>query len=250
MAKKFIFLIVSLLLLFAVTVSSYALSFPCWYEKKGEMIEVKFSGYLVMRLRGDDAEKRAGDFVTRINSLWKKGILFRKFEAVKAKGGGYIIRYGKIKVFEITMRDAQRNKTTPFYLAAKWLNNLCYGMSRLQAYRLWSRRLSHPRTMVGYASWYGGRRWNMKRTASGELFWDRKLVAASKTLPFNSLVKVTDLKTGRWVIVRIIDRGPYVKGRIVDLSKLAAELLNMVKKGVIKVKVEVIQWDDRFGGKR
>lgn len=250
MGKRTVFLTLVLFLLLLVTASSYALSFPCWYEKKGDLVEVRFSGYLVMRLKGDDAERRANDFACKINSLWKRGILFRKFEAVKARDGGYLIRYDGINIFKITAQDAERNKTTPFYLAAKWLNNLCYGMSRLQAYRLWSRRLSHPRIMVGYASWYGGRRWNMRRTASGELFWDRKLVAASKTLPFNSLVKVTDLKTGKWVIVRIIDRGPYVKGRIVDLSKLAAELLNMVKKGVIKVKVEVIQWDDRFGGKR
>ncbi|MBC7332043.1 MAG: septal ring lytic transglycosylase RlpA family protein, partial [Synergistetes bacterium] len=73
---------------------------------------------------------------------------------------------------------------------------------------------------------------------------------ASKTLPFNSLVKVTDLKTGRWVIVRIVDRGPYVKGRIIDLSTAAAEVLQMKNRGLAKVRVEVIQWDDRFGGKR
>lgn len=226
-----------------------AQSFPCWYEKvKGDIVEVKFAGQTVIRLKRGNPMKRASEFVAKINSLWERGLLFRNFEIAKDKDG-HVIKYDGEIIINVTSEDAKDNNTTTFYLASSWLNNLCNGMAYLQSYRLWSRSISHPRVMEGIASWYGSE-WNNRRTASGEIYWDRKLIAASKTLPFNSLVKVTDLKTGRWVIVRIIDRGPFVDGRIIDLSTAAAQVLGMEGRGIAKVRVEVIQWDDRFGGKR
>lgn len=248
MAKKIlvVFLLLYQLISFRVV---YGNSFPCWYEvKEKNGVEVKFAGQTVMRLRKGNPEKRAGEFVTKINDLWGKGLLFRGFEITKVKDG-CVIKYDKEEIFKVTEEDAKDNGTTSFHLAAIWLNNLCYGMASLQSYRLWSRSISHPRVVEGLASWYG-KEWNNRKTASGEIYWDRKLIAASKTLPFNSLVKVTDLRTGRWVIVRIVDRGPYVQGRIIDLSTAAAEVLEMKGRGIARVRVEVIQWDDRFGGKR
>ncbi len=97
---------------------------------------------------------------------------------------------------------------------------------------------------VGYASYYS-REFAGKRTASGEIFDPMKLTAAHKTLPFGTLVKVTNLKNGRSVVVRINDRGPYVKGRIIDLSYKAALKIGMVSHGVAKVKLEVIRWPEQ-----
>ena len=98
-------------------------------------------------------------------------------------------------------------------------------------------------TQVGYASWYGPG-FHGKRTASGEVYDMYGMTAAHKTLPFGSLVRVVDLETGRSVVVRINDRGPYVKGRIIDLSYGAARELGLDKKGVAKVRIEVLSLGD------
>jgi rare lipoprotein A (peptidoglycan hydrolase) len=79
------------------------------------------------------------------------------------------------------------------------------------------------------------------RTASGERFDARELTAAHRTLPFGTRLRVTSVATGRSVTVRVNDRGPYVPGRVVDLSYSAAEQIGMVGRGVTKVKLEVIQ---------
>ncbi len=80
-----------------------------------------------------------------------------------------------------------------------------------------------------------------KRTASGEIYNMRELVAAHKRLPFGTLVKVKNLKNGKTVIVRINDRGPYVRGRIIDLSFQAAKKLDFVEEGTTEVELEVIE---------
>jgi len=92
----------------------------------------------------------------------------------------------------------------------------------------------------GYASWYGPK-FHGSRTASGERFNMYEMTAAHRTLPFGTYVKVTRLDTGQWVIVRINDRGPFVRGRIIDLSKKAAEKLGIVRDGLARVRVEVVQ---------
>ena len=74
----------------------------------------------------------------------------------------------------------------------------------------------------GLATWYGGKRWHGRLTASGEIFNQYKLTAAHKRLPFGTVVRVTNLRNRRQVTVRITDRGPYGKGRIIDLSRAGA----------------------------
>jgi rare lipoprotein A len=90
---------------------------------------------------------------------------------------------------------------------------------------------------TGVASWYGAR-WQGRTMASGEPFDDRKLTAAHRTLPLNSHVRVTNLETGRAVEVTIKDRGPYVPGRVIDLSEAAAKKLGMVENGLAPVRIE------------
>jgi rare lipoprotein A len=75
----------------------------------------------------------------------------------------------------------------------------------------------------GIASWYGAE--SGRRTANGERFPTREATAAHKTMPFGTRIRVTDMATGRSVVVRINDRGPYVRGRIIDLSPAAARAL-------------------------
>jgi rare lipoprotein A len=92
---------------------------------------------------------------------------------------------------------------------------------------------------IGYASYYANSL-DGRPTACGERYCKNKLTAAHKTLPFGTMVRVTRVSTGRQVIVVINDRGPYVKGRLIDLSFEAAKELDMIRAGVSKVKIEVV----------
>jgi rare lipoprotein A len=92
-------------------------------------------------------------------------------------------------------------------------------------------------TMSGMASWYG----ESQTTASGERFNKHALTAAHRTLPLGTMVRVTNQRNGKSVIVRINDRGPYGHGRIIDLSEAAARQLDMIDAGVAPVTLEVIR---------
>ncbi|MBT8766257.1 septal ring lytic transglycosylase RlpA family protein [Metapseudomonas boanensis] len=89
----------------------------------------------------------------------------------------------------------------------------------------------------GKASYYGARH-HGKRTASGERFNQNSLTAAHRTLSFGTRVRVTNLRNDRSVVVRINDRGPYSRSRIIDVSRKAAESLGMLRAGVVPVRVE------------
>jgi len=94
-------------------------------------------------------------------------------------------------------------------------------------------------TETGIASWYGVP-YHGRRAASGEIYDMEKLTAAHRTLPFNTWVEVTNLTNGKRVDVRINDRGPFVDGRIIDLSHAAARQISMLGPGIAKVRLEVI----------
>lgn len=97
---------------------------------------------------------------------------------------------------------------------------------------------------VGMASWYGGHHQG-NSTANGETFDMYAASAAHKTLPLPSLVEVKNLDNGRKIVVRVNDRGPFIEGRIIDLSRAAAEELDMVRQGVAKVRVRYLGPADR-----
>jgi len=98
---------------------------------------------------------------------------------------------------------------------------------------------SLPGAQVGKASWYGG--YDIGRlTASGERYRRMDVTAAHRRLPFNTWVLVTNLRNGKQVVVRINDRGPYVKGRIIDLSFEAAKSIGMVNTGVTPVHLLIL----------
>jgi len=88
----------------------------------------------------------------------------------------------------------------------------------------------------GVASFYSD-----TETASGEKFDKNELTAAHPSLPFGTKLRVTDVSSGRFVTVRVNDRGPYVRGRVVDISPSAAEALGMVDKGITNVRLDVVR---------
>ncbi len=93
---------------------------------------------------------------------------------------------------------------------------------------------------ISRASWYGAD-FQGKRTASGRTFNPHRLTAAHRTIRLGSKVKVTELSTGRSVVVQITDRGPYLPGRDIDLSYAAARELGIVRRGVARVRLELIE---------
>ncbi len=95
---------------------------------------------------------------------------------------------------------------------------------------------------TGIASWYGPE-FHGRPTSSREIFDQNHLTAAHPSLPFGTLVLVTNLDNGRQVTVRINDRGPFVKGRIIDLSYAAARMLDMIGPGTARVRLEVVGFD-------
>ncbi len=104
-----------------------------------------------------------------------------------------------------------------------------------------SRDLEIARSDInGYASWYGDP-FHGRRTSNGEVYDMHLMTAAHRTLPFETVVRVNNLDNGRRVQVRINDRGPFVKGRIIDLSYAAAQKIDMVRPGTAKVRLEILR---------
>jgi rare lipoprotein A len=93
---------------------------------------------------------------------------------------------------------------------------------------------------VGKASWYG-KYFHGRTTANGEIYDMFQFTAAHRELPLGTWLKVTNLRTGKWIIVRVNDRGPYVDGRIIDLSYGAAQMLGFREKGLEQVRLDIIR---------
>ncbi len=122
-------------------------------------------------------------------------------------------------------------------LMARWTRLPLASLALLLACLISNAALAGEREEVGLASYYfrGG------KTASGEAFDKNGLTGAHRTVPFGTRVRVTMLQTGKHVIVRINDRGPFARGRVIDVSRRAAEILGMAGVGLARVKVEIVQ---------
>lgn len=129
-----------------------------------------------------------------------------------------------------------RQRRFLFLLVASFLLSSCAGMNYFPT----------GNTQRGMASWYG-EDFHGKQTSNKEIYDMHAMTAAHKTLPFGTYVRVTNLTSGRSVVVRINDRGPFVKGRIIDLSYAAAQKLGMAETGVAPVVIKVLK---RFSPKK
>ena len=95
--------------------------------------------------------------------------------------------------------------------------------------------------LEGVASWYGGK-FHGRLTSSGEVFDTNTMTAAHRTLPFGTIVRVTNVDNGKSAVVKINDRGPFVEGRVIDLSQAAAEQIDMLGQGVARVSLEIVSF--------
>jgi rare lipoprotein A len=103
-----------------------------------------------------------------------------------------------------------------------------------------ARPVSIGHSETGIASWYG-EPFQGRKTASGEVYDMNKLTAAHRTLPFGTWVEVTNLVNAKRVEVRITDRGPFIDGRVIDLSKAAAKQIDLITPGIVRVRLKVIR---------
>lgn len=170
------------------------------------------------------------------------------------EGSNVVIRAGETVLVTVDAETARKSKHSPKQLATRWANMIRQGLGvapleREQA-NVASRGFSPaldklrelPSTGVflkGFASWYGPG-FHGRRCANGERYDMNAMTAAHKTLPFNTMVKVTNNRTGQSTVVRITDRGPYIHNRIIDLSKAAAQAVGMLSSGTAPVTVEVL----------
>lgn len=127
-----------------------------------------------------------------------------------------------------------------FFKKAQILSNMKWTFCLIFGLMLWTVPGVAQEKFTGKASYYGGK-FHGRVTASGEIYNQNDLTAAHKTLPFGTVVKVTNEYNGKSVELRINDRGPFVKGRIIDVSTKAAEILGMIAAGVVDVTVEVLE---------
>lgn len=179
------------------------------------------------------------------NSVYKGGIgafgdyedlgLYRKgteLDPDYVGGGGKYLGSGNVDTRGMRESKAiQRATMRPYKIDGKWY---------------YPQRVSLGEKFDGIASWYGPD-FHSKKTSNGEVYDMHAHTAASKILPMNTVVRVHNKENGKTTIVRINDRGPFVDGRIIDLSNAAAHDIDMVKKGTAKVQVEVIGFKGVIG---
>ncbi len=231
----FFAILITILFITAISYGSYA-TFRGIKKNKIEYYEVYIGNTLILRFRDRDGYKtsleRTMDLVEKFNKIFRKQpdpkIYDFRFNLKKKS-----ISYEDITLIKITREDINVNKTELLALGLMWLNRIRIGVLNTKNYKL-----GHK--VTGWVSWYG--RWfHGRKTAYGEIYNRFELTAASLKYPYNTLLVVTNPKNKRKVIIRINDKGPYVKKRILDLSEGSAYILGMKKEGVKKLIIQVIK---------
>lgn len=199
----------------------------------------QIAGGLTPRERASILTDRLRNFVKTGKNPWN---IYPGF-----KNGIAIVKDGADVLFTVDVKNAKSVGMSVSDLALKWTNNIrrALGAAELiRDYELLKVIGKKHHKIVGYnetgiASWYGGY-FHGRTAADGSIYNMYQFTAAHKYLPFGSIVKVTNLKTSDSCLVKITDRGPFIGERIIDLSKIAAEEIGMLHKGISEVKIEVI----------
>lgn len=141
------------------------------------------------------------------------------------------------------MNFLKRNRQTILLLLGVLLFSACSSTRETTDWHDFGNYPSHEvlETAEGVASYYHNK-FHGRTTANGERYNRRELTAAHRMYPFGTWLRVTSLDNGNSVIVRINDRGPFIKSRIIDLSRAAAEEIDMLHDGLMRVRVEVLAW--------
>lgn len=209
-----------------------------------EVGEVLINGQVVLRVRtnagGLSPFQRAAIIAGRLAAC--SGGAYRPDSILPdvINGNNAVSWRGEL-IITVDAAHAKLNYTTQYLLAKVWANNMrrAFGCEPVPSEYVLDNGNPEVITAFCTASWYGDG-FNGRVTASGETFDSSALTAAHRYLPFGTQVRVTNLHNGKSVVVTINDRGPYVEGRIIDLSKGAAAALGMKEQGIGPVKLEVM----------
>jgi hypothetical protein len=192
----------------------------------------------VLSLSGDDGT-RANEIAEALNRAFTKGGLRPDTILPGRRNNSYVIMAGREPLITIDDKLAASQGAKPATLVLSWIDNLRTAMGGVPFAQQASRGgMFVGATRIGHASWYGPG-FNGRRSASGERFDQNSMTCAHKTLPFGTLLLVTNLNTKRSCIVRINDRGPYVAGREIDLSAAAARSIGVG--GVATVRIDILK---------
>jgi len=209
------------------------------WERQGKATRVFLDGRLLFTFAGDEGAI-ASAVVQRLESLKRQGALRSDRITPARQGGRYAVRVGSSTVLEVDDAFASKQGARAGALTLTYVNTLRNHLGGVPIQVQASRGLlPGARNAEGKASWYGGL-FHGRRAASGERFDMHAHTAAHKTLPFGTLLLVTNLSNGKTTLVRVTDRGPYAHGRTLDVSRAAAEALGMVRSGVARVRYTIL----------
>lgn len=217
----------------------------------GPVAEVWVNSSVVFRLRAEmgglSLAERCSAVVERLETLLTDEPELTEDIQPDTEGDKAVVAAGDLLLATVSQVAAEANDTQPEVVAWVWANQLreALGLEVLDQSEIPSFPEPEPdpfadvETVAWVASWYGDR-FKGRRTASGETFDPGLLTAAHPSLPFGTLLRVTDPASGQQVVVRVNDRGPFIKGRHLDLSEAAAREVGLISKGVGTVWVEVL----------
>lgn len=188
----------------------------------------------------EDHGLQAKRLAERLASLQQRGMLQADRIVPGRRGKLYVVSMRREDLITFDERFARRQAVAPATLALRYINQLrtALGAPSLQAHLVKSASRGGYPARIGLASWYGGF-FHGRRAADGSRFDQNDLTAAHKSLPFGTMLLVTNLKNQKSTIVRVTDRGPYVHGRMVDLSRAAAHAIGLLGMGVGKVRITI-----------
>lgn len=237
-----------LLLVVVLFFPSISFAFPSTVESRDKTLLWKVAGVPVASFPFS-MEKKVRTVAKKLDRYYGQGFLLREL-TLDRKGKNWVISIKGRPLISMDRESCSFHHSTGRLLGGRWLSNLHEGLGRLSMTPWTGRMCFHggvTRT-EGRVSWYGGSPWVGRKTASGEIYDDRQLTAAAKSLPFGTLVRVTDPCTGRNVVVRVTDRFFEPRGRLLDLSREAAEVLGIKSRGVARVTLEIIGRGKKIGG--
>lgn len=206
------------------------------FENETHLGEILVNEQVVMRIRGEKGgysiPERTKIIFQRVQDILQGELDPAQIQPEMISGDLWVVKSEDALIGTVDEESAEQNSTSLAELSFIWANNF---RSALGAEPIVLETLKES----AMASFY----WQGKFTASDEPFDENLMTAAHRTLPFNTKVLVTDLQTGKSVIVRINDRGPHVRGREIDLSRGSARLLGNINRGVFPVKIQIIRYD-------
>ncbi|MGI6559469.1 MAG: septal ring lytic transglycosylase RlpA family protein [Limnochordia bacterium] len=217
-------------------------------RQAGDVVEICVKQVVVLRVRrahgGFSPLERGRIVAGRLAGALAEGLSPEQI-APDIIAGQHVVAIGGRLIITVDQEHADINRCQPWELALIWANNLRQALGAAPISSATPALAVGERSYIGVASWYGGR-FHGRRTASGEVFDQNGLSAAHRSWPFGLRVRVTNLQNGESVVVKINDRGPYVQGRAIDLSRAAARAIGLVERGIGLVKMEWLDGGDRL----